>query len=251
MVNQEGFALKIENLRKNFADVRAVDGLNLALKPGEFYAFLGSNGAGKTTTMRMIAGLLSPDLGKIEVFGHNIAEKTLEAKSIMAWLPDEPLIYDKLSPIEYLEYVAGLWNVDLDIAEKRAEELLRRFELWDVKDKRCEGFSRGMKQKTAIAGALIHEPKLLLMDEPFSGLDAAIARDLKDLLIEKTKAGATIILTTHIMEVAQKLADKIGIIHKGKLLSEGTIAELQSAHKMKNASLEDIFLSLIDGHKAK
>ncbi len=249
-MNDAPMALKIENLRKNFADVRAVDGLNLELKSGEFYAFLGSNGAGKTTTMRMIAGLLAPDLGKISVFGHDILAQTLEAKSIMAWLPDEPLLYDKLSPIEYLEYVSGLWGVEISVAEKRAEELLRRFELWDVKDKRCEGFSRGMKQKTAIAGALIHEPKLLLMDEPFSGLDAAIARDLKDLLVEKTKAGATIILTTHIMEVAQKLANKIGIIHKGKLLSEGTISELQLAHEMPNATLEDIFLSLIDERKA-
>ena len=248
-MTEKTIALKIEDLRKNFADVRAVDGLNLELKSGEFYAFLGSNGAGKTTTMRMIAGLLAPDLGKISVFGHDILAQTLEAKSIMAWLPDEPLLYDKLSPIEYLEYVSGLWGVEISVAEKRAEELLRRFELWDVKDKRCEGFSRGMKQKTAIAGALIHEPKLLLMDEPFSGLDAAIARDLKDLLVEKTDAGATIILTTHIMEVAQKLANKIGIIHRGHLLSEGTIEELQARHEMPNATLEDIFLSLIDERK--
>lgn len=244
--NPNNSALIISNISKSFGDVRAVNNLNLELKAGEFYAFLGANGAGKTTTMRMIAGLLSPDLGAITVFGHDIVNAPLAAKSIMAWLPDEPLLYDKLSPIEYMEYVAGLWAVDLGVAEKRAEELLRRFELWEVKDKRCEGFSRGMKQKTAIAGALLHEPKLLLMDEPFSGLDAGVARDLKDLLVEKTKLGATIILTTHIMEIAQKLANKIGIIHKGMLLSEGTLGELQDAHNMQNASLEDIFLSLID-----
>ena len=242
----ENFALEINNLCKTFGEKRAVDNLNLKLPIGEFYAFLGANGAGKTTSMRMIGGLLDPDSGKIKVFGHDVEQNPNEAKKIMAWLPDEPLLYDKLTPLEYLEFVAGLWNVDNQTASSRAEDLLKRFELWEVKDQRCEGFSRGMKQKTAIAGALLHDPKLLLMDEPFSGLDAAIARDLKDLLVEKCKNGATIILTTHIMEIAERLAHKIGIIHKGQLLSQGTIEELRAEHKMKKATLEDIFLKLVD-----
>lgn len=239
-------ALNIKNLRKTFNEKIAVDNLNLSLPRGEFYAFLGANGAGKTTSMRMIGGLLAPDSGSINVYGIDVLENAQEAKRLMAWLPDEPLLYDKLSPIEYLEFVAGLWQVDYNVAAKRAEDLLKRFDLWDVREQRCEGFSRGMKQKTAIAGALLHDPKLLLMDEPFSGLDAAIARDLKDLLQEKCKEGATIILTTHIMEIAQKLANKIGIIHKGVLLSEGTLDEIRHEQKMPDASLEDIFLKLVD-----
>lgn len=240
------FALEINNLCKTFGEMRAVDKLSIKLKAGEFYAFLGANGAGKTTSMRMIGGLLAPDIGSIKVYGYDVIENPIAAKNLMAWLPDEPLIYDKLTPLEYLEFMSGLWKIDHIKAAKNAEDLLKRFELWEVKDQRCEGFSRGMKQKTAIAGALLHEPKLLLMDEPFSGLDAAIARDLKDLLQEKCNEGATIILTTHIMEIAQKLAHKIGIIHKGKLLSEGTIDELRHEHEMPNSSLEDIFLKLVD-----
>ena len=239
-------ALLVSNLSKSFNDIKAVDDLNLELKAGEFYAFLGVNGAGKTTTMRIIAGLLAADSGEIKIFGHNIQTEPLKAKAIMAWLPDEPLLYDKLTPFEYLEFVAGLWQIDQMIAAKHGEELLRWFDLWAVKDKRCEGFSRGMKQKTAIAGALLHDPRLLLMDEPFSGLDASVARSLKDLLTQKAKAGATIILTTHIMEIAERLAQRIGIIHNGKLLAEGDMAQLRSQTNSADANLEDIFLKLAD-----
>lgn len=242
---EKTYALKIENLCKNFGEQRAVDNLNIKLEKGEFYAFLGANGAGKTTTMRMIAGLLAPDAGEITVCNYDITKSPQSAKAIMAWLPDEPLIYEKLTPFEYLEFVAGLWNIDATSAAKKGEELLRWFDLWDVKDKRCEGFSRGMKQKTAIAAALLHEPKLLLMDEPFSGLDAAVARSLKDLLIERTKQGATIVLTTHVMEIAQKLAGRIGIMNKGQLLAEGTFDELRNQYNRHSSSLEDIFIELI------
>jgi ABC-2 type transport system ATP-binding protein len=243
-------ALSVSGLSKSFNDVFAVNNLNLELIPGEFYAFLGVNGAGKTTTMRMIAGLLAADSGSIKVFGHDIASEPLKAKSIMAWLPDEPLLYDKLTPFEYLEFVAGLWGVDPILAAKHGEELLRWFDLWAVKDKRCEGFSRGMKQKTAIAGALLHDPKLLLMDEPFSGLDASVARGLKDLLVDKAKSGATIILTTHIMEIAERLAQRIGIIHNGKLLAEGDMSQLRSQTNSDGANLEEIFLKLADEQNA-
>ncbi len=240
-------ALKINGLCKSFDDKKAVDELSLSLNSGEFYAFLGANGAGKTTSMRMICGLLAPDKGDIEVFGKNVINDPYAAKSIMAWLPDEPLIYEKLSPLEYLEFVAGLWNIESNVAQSRAEDLLKWFELWDVRHKRCEGFSRGMKQKTAIAAALLHEPKLLLLDEPFSGLDAAFARQLKDLLVEKTKQGATIVLTTHVMEIAERLAQKIGIIHNGRLMAEGNLDELRAQSPKKHTSLEDIFIELIEG----
>lgn len=243
-------ALSIKNLIKNFGPKRAVDDISIELQPGAFYGLLGANGAGKTTTMRMVAGLLAQDLGTISVYGKDTLEDTRDVKSMVAWLPDEPLLYDKLTPLEYLEFVCGLWAVDRGLGEVRAEELLRWLDLWDVRDQRCEGFSRGMRQKTALAGALIHDPKLLLLDEPFSGLDAAVARQVKDLLVQKTKEGATIVLTTHVMEIAQRLAETIAIISDGKILAEGDIEHLRAFADMPSASLEDVFIALVDREAA-
>ena len=243
-------ALSIKNLVKNFGPKRAVDTISIELKPGAFYGLLGANGAGKTTTMRMVAGLLAQDLGTISVYGQDTLENPRAVKSMVAWLPDEPLLYDKLTPLEYLEFVCGLWSVERALGEPRAEELLRWLDLWDVRDQRCEGFSRGMRQKTALAGALIHDPKLLLLDEPFSGLDAAVARQVKDLLVQKTKEGATIVLTTHVMEIAQRLAETIAIISDGKILAEGDIEHLRAFADMPGSSLEDLFIALVDRQAA-
>jgi ABC-2 type transport system ATP-binding protein len=243
--------LQIDRLTKVFADKRAVDSLSLSLAPGSFYALLGANGAGKTTTMRMVAGLLAPDAGTIRVFGHSLAEDPLAAKAVVAWMPDEPLIYDKLTPLEYLEFVAGLWSVEAGVAASRAEDLLKWLDLWSVRDSRCETFSRGMRQKTALAGALLHEPRLLLLDEPFSGLDAAVARQVKDLLVEKTRAGATVVLTTHVLEIAERLAETIGILHAGQLRAQGTLEDLRAAEGRPGSTLEDIFLSIVDGVQAE
>jgi ABC-2 type transport system ATP-binding protein len=239
-----GFAVSVRNLRKTFKRP-AVDGVDLTIHAGEFYGLLGQNGAGKTTTLRMIAGLLMPDFGSIEVFGIDVLRNALAAKELIAWLPDEPLLYDKLTVAEYLEFVAGLWRMDAKRAERNAQQLLERLELWDQRDDRCEGFSRGMKQKAALAAALIHEPRLLILDEPLTGLDAAIARQVKDLLLERARAGCTIILTTHILDVAERLVDRIGIIQSGKLLAEGTLAELRARAGQSNATLEEVFLDLI------
>jgi ABC-2 type transport system ATP-binding protein len=236
-------ALRLTALSKSFGKA-AVDRLDLTVRPGEFYALLGPNGAGKTTTLRMVAGLLAPDAGGVEVFGVDALADPVAAKQVTAWLPDEPMIYDKLTPLEYLEFVAGLWSVPPAVAEPEAEALLRRLELWDQRNQRCEGFSRGMKQKTALAGALIHAPRLMLLDEPLTGLDAAIARQVKDLLVERVAAGASIVLTTHILEVAEKLADRIGIIRNGRLIAEGTLAELQAQAGQSRSTLEDVFLRL-------
>jgi ABC-2 type transport system ATP-binding protein len=238
-----GAALKLRGLRKTF-DQTAVDGLDLTVRPGEFYALLGPNGAGKTTTLRMIAGLMQPDAGSISVFGIDALRSSGEAKKITAWLPDEPMLYDKLDPLEYLEFVAGLWGVSPARAERNAAELLRTLDLWEHRRERCEGFSRGMKQKVALAGALVHDPKLLLLDEPLTGLDAAVARQVKDLLIERVRAGAAIVLTTHILEVAEKLADRIGIIHRGRLVAEGALDDLRRLGFGERASLEDMFLDI-------
>ena len=237
-------ALSMRALCKNFDGKPAVTQLELTIQPGEFYALLGPNGAGKTTTIRMAAGLLLPDSGSIAVYGVDVVREPLAAKRATAWLPDEPALYDKLDPLEYLEFVAGLWGVEPSLAMTRARELMEVLELWPHRHTRCEGFSRGMKQKVALAGALIHDPMLLLLDEPLTGLDAAIARQVKDLLTARAKAGRAIILTTHILEVAERLADRIGIIHAGRLCAEGTLEELRARTGRAGDSLEDVFLDL-------
>jgi ABC-2 type transport system ATP-binding protein len=236
-------ALRLRGLSKSFGKP-AVDGLDLTIRAGEFYALLGPNGAGKTTTLRMVAGLLPPDSGAISVFGVDALRDPIAAKRVTAWLPDEPMLYDKLTPLEYLEFVAGLWGVAPDVAEPRADELLATLGLADNARSRCEGFSRGMKQKVALAGALIHDPKLLMLDEPLTGLDAQAARLVKDLLRERTRQGCAVILTTHILEVAERLADRIGIIQHGRLVAEGGLADLQAQAGSQSATLEEVFLRL-------
>ncbi len=236
-------ALSVRGLSKSFGR-KVVENLDLTINPGEFYALLGPNGAGKTTSLRMIAGLIRPDAGTISVYGRDVLTDPLAAKSIMAWIPDEPLLYDKLSPLEYLEFIAGLWRVEPKLARERANELLETLGLWPHRHERCEGFSRGMKQKTVLAGALIHEPKFLLLDEPLTGLDAASSRLVKDLLLAETQKGAAIILTTHILEVAERLATRIGILSGGTLLAEGDLASLKTQAGLEHGSLEDVFLHL-------
>ncbi|MGZ6020373.1 MAG: ABC transporter ATP-binding protein [Phenylobacterium sp.] len=237
-------ALSIRGLSKTFGGKVAVDDLSLSVRAGELYALLGPNGAGKTTTLRMVAGLLKPNAGQIEVFGRDALADPAAAKQIIAWAPDEPMLCDRLTPLEYLEFVAGLWGVEPAQAMPKAEELLRWLGLWENRSERCEGFSRGMKQKTALAGALIHDPQLLILDEPLTGLDAAVARQVKDLLQARVKGGATVILTTHILEVAERMADRIGIIQSGRLAAEGTLDELRARTGEGKATLEDLFLEL-------
>jgi ABC-2 type transport system ATP-binding protein len=236
-------ALSIRGLAKAYAGHVAVDGLDLEVPAGQIYALLGPNGAGKTTTLRIVAGLARADAGSIRLFGTDVEADPIAAKQMLAWLPDEPLLYDKLTPAEYLAFIAGLWRVPASVAEPRAAALLARLGLWDRRDVRCEGFSRGMKQKVALAGALIHEPRLLILDEPLTGLDAAAARLVKDMLQERVAAGGTVILTTHILEVAERIASRIGIIRAGKLVAEGSMAEL-AAGRAEGTTLEDLFLEL-------
>ena len=235
--------LKLRGLRKAFDRV-AVAGLDLDLPAGELYALLGPNGAGKTTTLRMVVGLLTPDAGGIEIAGIDARRHPEDAKRVTAWLPDEPLLYDRLSPLEYLEFVAGLWQVPPALATERARDLLTFLGLWPHRNELCEGFSRGMRQKVALAGALLHDPQLLILDEPLSGLDAGASRQVKDLLRARVQRGHTVILTTHVLEVAERLADRIGIIAGGRLIAEGSMAALRAESGQGDASLEDLFLQL-------
>jgi ABC-2 type transport system ATP-binding protein len=237
-------ALELTGLSKRF-DRPAVDGLDLTVRAGEFYALLGPNGAGKTTTLRMVAGLLKPDAGAISVFGVDALSEPVAAKRVIAWVSDEPMIYDKLTPFEYLEFVAGLWSIDAAEAEARARGLIDWLGLGPQAHERCQGFSKGMRQKVALAGALVHEPRLIILDEPLTGLDAGSARLVKDVLARRVRDGATVIMTTHILEVAERMAERIGVISKGRLIAEGTLEELRRRLGKGDRSLEDIFLDLV------
>jgi ABC-2 type transport system ATP-binding protein len=241
---QSPWALEICGLTKRF-ERPAVDGLDLTVRTGEFYALLGPNGAGKTTTLRMVVGLLAPDAGTISVLGHDALADPVAAKQVMAWISDEPMIYDKLTPFEYLEFVAGLWGIEAAVAEERANHLLGWLGLRDDAHQRCEGFSKGMRQKVALAGALVHDPRVIILDEPLTGLDAASARQVKTVLRERVSAGGAVIMTTHILEVAERMADRIGVIAGGRLIAQGTLQELHGQTGKGAATLEETFLSLI------
>ena len=207
---------------------------------------LGPNGAGKTTTLRMVSGLLKPDEGSIFIFGIDALANPVAAKQIVGWLSDEPMIYDKLTPLEYLEFVSGLWNVETSLAEQRARELLRWLDLEKHANERCEHFSRGMRQKVALAGALLHEPRLIILDEPLTGLDAGSARLVKSVLADRVSKGSTVIMTTHILEIAERMADRIGVISSGRLIAEGTLNELRRGLGGGDTTLEDMFLTLVE-----
>ncbi len=237
-------ALQTTGLHMRFGSKVAVTDMRLTVRQGELYALLGPNGAGKTTTLRMATGLLSPDRGDTLVMGHSMAQDPARAKARLAFLPDEPLLYGKLRPGEYLEFVAGLWGVAPDVAEERARSLLELMDLWDRRFDFTETFSRGMKQKLGLAGGLIHEPDVLILDEPLTGLDAAAARSVKDLLLDYVARGKTVILTTHIMEIAEQMAQRIGIIDSGQLVAEGTLAELRQSAHAEAGTLEAVFLEL-------
>ena len=244
MLDSSTPALQLRGLVKHFARP-AVDGLDLTVRSGEFYALLGPNGAGKTTTLRIVAGLLRPDAGEVSVLGIDALADPIAAKREIAWVSDEPMIYDKLTPFEFLEFVAGLWSIPAEVAEARARELIGWLGLEPHAHERCQSFSRGMRQKVALAGALVHEPRLLILDEPLTGLDAGSARQVKELLAERVRGGVSVILTTHILEVAERLAERIGVLDKGRLIAEGTLEELRAQAGRAGSSLEDVFLELV------
>ena len=234
-------ACETRGLRKRFGSTLAVNGLDLRVPQGMLYGFLGPNGAGKTTSIRLLAGLLKPDEGEVLIQGVSVIREPSAAKRPLAYVPDDPVLYGKLRPMEYLEFVSALWSLNARESQPRAEELLQTLGLWEKRDDYLETFSRGMKQKMALAGALVHAPTVMLLDEPLTGLDAASARLVKDILLDFVRRGGTVVLTTHILDVAERLAERIGIITAGRLAAEGTLDELRQ-RAGEAGTLEDVFL---------
>ena len=234
--------LQVQGLVRRYGALEAVAGLSLGVSSGEIVGFLGANGAGKTTTLRCIAGLLSPHGGSIEVAGADLAREPRVAKARLGFVPDRPYLYDRLTAREFLAFVAALYDLPAEAAERRAESLLERLELAADASRTLEGYSLGMRQKTAVIAALLHSPPLLLLDEPLNGLDPASTRTLKDLLREHASAGGGVLVSTHLLDVAERLCDRVVILRAGRVIAQGTLAELRGARA--DRSLEDVFLEL-------
>ena len=234
------------DLAKRFGDKVAVDKVNLQVRAGEIFGFLGPNGAGKTTTIKMIVGLLQPTSGAVRVAGHDVQTEPLAAKAASGFVPDAPNLYTKLSARELLHFVGELYDVEPVMVERRIEELLRLFDLTAAADDLIDSYSHGMRQKVSLAAALVHDPRVLVLDEPTVGLDPKSARLIKDLLRQLAQRGAAVFLSTHILEIAERMCDRIGIINRGALVAVGTMDELR-AMGQGTSSLEDMFLSLTGG----
>ena len=239
--------LKLQNISKTYSkgSIKAVDNVKLDIKAGEIFGFLGPNGAGKTTTLKMIVGLLKPDSGKIFIDGIDAWENPIEAKKQISYVPDTPEIYDKLKGIEYLNFIADMYEIPKDIRQKRMEKYLEMFNLEDAVGDIIGSFSHGMKQKLVLISALIHEPKVFILDEPMVGLDPKSSFQLKEIMRQRCDEGKTVFFSTHVLEVAEKLCDRIAIINKGKIIALGTMDELRS-HAEERESLENIFLELTE-----
>jgi ABC-2 type transport system ATP-binding protein len=232
-------------LRKNYGDTQAVKGIDLQIMPGEIFGFLGPNGAGKTTTIKMLVGLLRPSGGVARIGGHDIQREPIAAKRLLGYVPDQPYLPEKLTAREFLEFIAGLYQLDRAVARRRGEELLRLFDLDERGDELIGGYSHGMRQKTALAGALLHNPQAFFLDEPTVGLDPRSARLIKDLLREVAGRGTAIFMSTHILEIAERMCDRVAIISEGRIIAIGTMDELRAGRS--GESLEDIFLELTGG----
>lgn len=234
--------LVVERLARRFGALEAVAELSLRVEAGSIVGFLGANGAGKTTTLRCIAGLLTPDAGSITIAGASLAREPRVAKARMGFVPDRPFLYERLTAREFLAFMAALHDLPADAAERRAEQLLERLELREHADRTIEGYSLGMRQKTAIAAALLHSPPLLLLDEPLNGLDPGSTRVLKDLLREHADAGGGVLVSTHLLDVAERLCDTLVMVRTGRVVAAGTLAELRGADSQR--SLESVFMEL-------
>jgi ABC-2 type transport system ATP-binding protein len=239
--------IELKNLTKKFGSLAAVNRINLSVSEGEIFGFIGPNGAGKTTTLRMMSGILSPTEGSVTIDGIDMARQPEKAKQRMGYIPDRPFVYEKLTGMEYLRFTADLFGVEDGLFKGQSESLLKRFSLYDWRDELIESYSHGMKQRLIISAALLHDPRVLVIDEPMVGLDPAGIRMIKNLFRDLAKKGTTLFMSTHTLSVAEDLCDRIGVIHKGILISMGTVEELKNSARVEEGDLEKIFLILTEG----
>ena len=239
--------IELQNLTKRYGKFTAVDEISLEIPRGELYGLLGPNGAGKTTTMRMIAGILRPTSGRVLIAGIDIGADPIAAKRRLGFIPDRPFVYDKLTGAEFLRFVAGLFGQEGPGLNRRIDELLGLFELLSWRNELTESYSHGMRQKLIIASALLHRPDVIVVDEPMVGLDPKSARLLKDLLREFVRRGGTVLMSTHTLEIAEAMCDRIAIVHSGRIVADGSMEELRAQTASGDASLEDLFLKLTGG----
>lgn len=242
-------AIELKNLTKKYGSLTAVNNLNLEIEKGEIFGFLGPNGAGKTTTIKLLTGLLKPTSGTAKILGFDIQVNPIEAKSYIGLIPDEPNIYEKLTGREFLRFMGNIFKVENTVIIKKTAELLKIFDLQDRADELIQVYSHGMKQKIAIAGALIHSPKIIIFDEPTIGLDPKSARTIKDILKYRAESGDCIFMSTHILEIAERMCDRIGIINNGNLIAVGNMDELRHLSKSGKYNLEEIFLELTNAEE--
>lgn len=241
--------IKTINLTKRYGKLTAVDNLNLEISSGEIFGFLGPNGAGKTTTFKLIVGLLQPTSGTVTIGGHDILKNPIEAKSLIGFIPDQPFIYPKLSGTEYLRFICGLYGLNHHEGEQRIPELLELFELSEWGSELVESYSHGMRQRLVMASAIIHKPQVIVIDEPMVGLDPRGARMVKEIFRGMSRKGVGIFMSTHTMEVAEQMCDRIGIIQDGRLIAVGTMPELRELSGAEGKHLESIFLKLTGGEE--
>ncbi len=236
--------IELKDLTKKYVDFPAVDHLNLSIQKGEIFGFIGPNGAGKTTTIKMIGGILEPTSGSIMIAGINMKNHPEKAKSKIGFIPDRPYLYEKLTGMEFLKFVADLYGVDSDIFLKKAGQHLKMFSLLDWSNELIESYSHGMKQRLIMAAALLHDPEVIIVDEPMVGLDPVAIMMVKDLFKNLAKQGVTVFMSTHTLKIAEEICDRIGVIHKGQLIATGTTEDLQREAQVSNADLEQVFLNL-------
>ncbi|WXG46641.1 MAG: ABC transporter ATP-binding protein [Candidatus Atabeyarchaeum deiterrae] len=244
--SSNGVAIKVENLVKYYGDKPAVNGLSFQVKTGEIYGLLGPNGAGKSTTLKIVTGLLDPTEGNISVFGFNPVEDAIKVKSMLGYVPEAVQLYDSLSVREFLQFVASIRRMDSNTANNRAKEVIKAFDLGKYFDAPIMTLSAGTKQKVAVIAAILHDPPLLVLDEPMTGLDVRSSKILKEHLTHHNERGGAVLFSTHIMEVAERICTRVGIINNGRLVAEGTVNELRDLIHGAGASLEEIFLKVTE-----
>jgi len=244
-------AVVLESVSKRFGRIQAVRNLNLEIEGGMVYGLLGPNGSGKSTTMKMVMGLVKPDSGRICVYGIDVQRDPMKVKKILGYVPETPCLYEFLTGLEYLDFIADIYGMDAEIKKAQIEEFLEAFELEGRENEMISGYSHGMKQKIALIAALLHKPKLLVLDEPLGGLDPKSARIVKNLIHKLADDGVTTIMSTHVLEIADAVCDRIAILYRGEKLAEGTSAELREKAQMPKSTLEEVFLKLTGTNDVK